>query len=391
RWKKWPEDRCLHTCFDVLMKASTSPLSSSCSLIFTFIKPYLRNWLRKDPNSTLFGYLMVILGNITCYEREKLPNKALCSELWPFVQPILKIVCESFVGKKIFGTIDDVSQVCNLLDEDLEVSTEHYRFNVLLLLANLCCDREFSIIIFDSIGELLIGWIKIIRERDDLLGMKYWCQLITRLSDNHLLIAYLSPKFDEMMKSCDAKLCKKKSSSWYNRFRSNVFSYDAYSHFLRLIRSIPMIATIPTIETSPRPDFDGHSFGLRVCSWLKYYRNSDRPSFEDVTYFDLISGKRMNYSICKVIQSGEYCYEFSDDEKERKKDKRYKRHSSIAKCLPSKHLLVIMPVAEERSLQQHIYDFIERTSAGVELLFEDSFFEPKSPQHKTQNDQCEIV
>ncbi|GKT36151.1 hypothetical protein ADUPG1_009171 [Aduncisulcus paluster] len=46
-------------------------------------------------------------------------------------------------------------------------------------------------------------------------------------------------------------------------------------------------------------------------------------------------------------------------------------HSSLIKYTPPQHMLVTMSFTEERPLRQSVYDFIERTGACVEILFEE--------------------
>ncbi|GKT35202.1 hypothetical protein ADUPG1_008408 [Aduncisulcus paluster] len=315
-----------------LLKTLRNISKSSPKPILQIIKPYIIDWMELYPDSKSYGFWMEILTNCTWSHKNESANRTLCSEAWPLFHPILNIVKREFVG--------------NQIDVD-----SHELF--LFFFNNLCSNQNHIIEIYENVKHLLGGWFEMIKTSKRDWNIQYLSEFMARfistLSSEPLIIPELSPKFDEDMKWCS------------------------------LIRSIPMIATIPTIETSPRPDFDGHSFGLRVCSWLKYYRNSDRPSFEDVTYFDLISGKRMNYSTCKVIQSGEYCYEFSDDEKERKgesKDSRRVAYSPLLHYSLPQKLLVKMKFKEERPLRQAAYDLIEETSAGTEVLFDDSYGYP---------------
>eukprot|EP00764_Aduncisulcus_paluster_P002532 gnl/Carplike_NY0171/1374_a1867_314.p1 GENE.gnl/Carplike_NY0171/1374_a1867_314~~gnl/Carplike_NY0171/1374_a1867_314.p1 ORF type:complete len:125 (-),score=30.31 gnl/Carplike_NY0171/1374_a1867_314:164-538(-) len=56
--------------------------------------------------------------------------------------------------------------------------------------------------------------------------------------------------------------------------------------------------------------------------------------------------------------------------KEMKKEFHSESHTFLIQYTPPQHMLVMMPFDEGRSLRQSVYDLIECTGGGVEMLFE---------------------
>ncbi|GKT22634.1 hypothetical protein ADUPG1_012180 [Aduncisulcus paluster] len=115
---------------------------------------------------------------------------------------------------------------------------------------------------------------------------------------------------------------------------SNVFSSTSSPpcHLSNLLHCMPMIAMIPSIETLLSHDSCGfiHASHVRsVAHWM-----------------------------------------VKEVKKEMKKEFHSESHTFLIQYTPPQHMLVMMPFDEGRSLRQSVYDLIECTGGGVEMLFE---------------------
>ncbi|GKT13374.1 hypothetical protein ADUPG1_010256 [Aduncisulcus paluster] len=161
-----------------LKNISISPTSSTRYSILTLIKPYIKDWLRIYNDCKCYGEWMIILSKITLSSDDETPEKSLCSEAWPLFHPILDVVKKEFVGNKIVGNGHE---------------------EVLHFFSNLCCDPSAAQEIYDNVEGLLDGWFAVFKDKDHMLGIHNWANLVSMFSTVSSLVPLISPKYDEDM------------------------------------------------------------------------------------------------------------------------------------------------------------------------------------------------
>ncbi|GKT33206.1 hypothetical protein ADUPG1_007190 [Aduncisulcus paluster] len=140
----------------------------------------------------------------------------------------------------------------------------------------------------------------------------------------------------------------------YNQYLSNICSFVSSSYF----RSVPMIAFIPSIETSLCPKKDGYSYAFHVCSAIELHKTIPYYEPKDSCFYDIITGKEMQIQIQHVLK------------RDGSSSQDILTYSSLIQYTLPQHMLVKIPLDDERSLRQSVYDLIERTGGGVEVMFE---------------------
>ncbi|GKT28008.1 hypothetical protein ADUPG1_000353 [Aduncisulcus paluster] len=315
-----------------------SPSTSTRSFILTLIKPYIKVWLRIYNDSKGHGEWMYMLACITLSRGSSdntSPNTSLCSEAWPLFHPVLDVVKREFVGDKIVGN--------------------QHEF-VLQFFSNLCYDPSNTLIIYDNVKDLLDGWWEVMKRKKHEWGGKFWSKLISMLSTVPSIIPQLSPKYDAKMLWFREKwYCSIPS---YNQYLSNISSFVSSSYLSStLFHSVPMVSFLPSIETSLCPEKDGYSYASHVCSVMNLHKTIPHRKDKISCYHDIISGKEMQ--IQHVLK------------RDGSSSQDILTHSSLIQYTsPPQHMLVKMPFDDERSLRQSVYDLIERTGGGVEVMFE---------------------
>ncbi|GKT36563.1 hypothetical protein ADUPG1_009505 [Aduncisulcus paluster] len=334
--KKKLSDSIVLNLLKTLSNISSSPSTSTRSSIFTLIKLYIRDWLRMYNDSECYGQWMNILSFGTASSDGKPPNKSLCSEVWPLFHLVLDLVKREFVGDKI-------------IEDDHEY--------VLRFFSNLCCDPSHALVIYDNIKHLLDEWFEVMKQHE--WGIIFWSKLISMLSTVPSIIPHLSPKYDANMLRCKEEwYCP---TQIYNQYLSNISSFVSSSYLSStLFHSVPMVSFLPSIETSLCPEKDGYSYASHVCSVMNLHKTPDPSQSQKdkiSCYHDIISGKEMQ--IQHVLK------------RDGSSSQDILTHSSLIQYTsPPQHMLVKMPFDDERSLRQSVYDLIERTGGGVEVMFE---------------------
>ncbi|GKT36741.1 hypothetical protein ADUPG1_009648 [Aduncisulcus paluster] len=287
--------------------------------IFTLIKPYIKEWLRKYyKDSESYGQWMYILSLITLSRDNFSPEKSICAEIWPLFRPVLDVVKREFVGDKI---VDDNHE------------------EILRFFSNLCCVQSNIVEIYDNVKDVLDSWFEAIKLKVHKKGIKYWSKLISMFSSVPSLVSQISPKFDNHMKWCHMiEDCRVS----FDKFISNSCSFVSSSYLSTNLHSIPILSLIPSIETSLCPEKEGYSYISHVRSVMKL----------DIS----VTGKSIliQYVLKRNGSSSQDII----------------THSSLIQYTPPQHMLVKMPFVQERSLKQSVYDLIERTGGGVEVMFE---------------------
>ncbi|GKT19617.1 hypothetical protein ADUPG1_011538 [Aduncisulcus paluster] len=153
--------------------------------------------------------------------------------------------------------------------------------------------------------------------------------------------------------------CSKKYQKRIGDFETNLSLHFGFAHkqLRKLVCYIPIVLLIPFFEVLPSPR-DGYCCAthLSVVMAVKNRVYKGDP----IAYFNIVSGNRINIDFIK--QRGKLC-QISDSMTVKQSEMEPRKYFS-----PS-YLLVSMTVRDERVLRQSLYDLIERTSAGVELLF----------------------
>ncbi|GKT14197.1 hypothetical protein ADUPG1_010437, partial [Aduncisulcus paluster] len=325
----------LMTLKNISFYSSSSPSTSTRSSILTLIKPYVKDWLRMYNDSKCYGQWMYILSFGTTSRDNESPNKSLCSEVWPLFHPVLDVVKREFVGDRI-------------VENDHE---ECLRF-----FSNLCCDPSHALVIYDNVKHLLDEWFEVMKMKQHEWGIKYWFNLISMLSTVPSLVPHLSPKYDAKMLRCKEEwYC---STQIYNQYLSNISSFVSSSYLSStLFHSVPMVSFLTSIETSLCPEKDGYSYASHVCSVMNLHKTIPHRKDKISCYHDIISGKEMQ--IQHVLK------------RDGSSSQDILTHSSLIQYTSSpQHMLVKMPFDDERSLRQSVYDLIEHTGGGVEVMFE---------------------
>ncbi|GKT27634.1 hypothetical protein ADUPG1_013936 [Aduncisulcus paluster] len=164
-----------------LRNISISKSSSTRSSIFTLIKPYAKDWMRIYGDIEYYEEWFVILKYLSWSPEDRSPNKAICSESWPFFHPILDVVKRECSGDKI-------------VEKDYA--------DVLDFFSNLCCDPSHVQEIYDNVKDLLDGWYEAVKKKKHGTGIILWSKLISMLSTVPSLVPLLSPKYDTHMEWC---------------------------------------------------------------------------------------------------------------------------------------------------------------------------------------------
>ncbi|GKT28379.1 hypothetical protein ADUPG1_004918 [Aduncisulcus paluster] len=356
------------------------------------------------------GYLMVVLGCVLDNPQDKIPNEALCSEAWPLFHPVLDVVKREFFGDKIdvdfhfsflrffrnlcfipSQAIEVFERVKDLLDGWLEVIQTNCNLWGHKYFAELISMISYTIEVFERVKDLLDGWLEVIQTNCNLWGHKYFAELISMISYSSSLIRHISPKYDMSPWMMEA-------STFYD-FR---IDDDLYIYFLNIARciyqdyslgifySIPVLFLLPYLETTPKDCYFCH-----ICFGMGFILNIQCCSREKIEYFNVLTGDQMNF---EDVKGGNLSCEMNSlqfqgelgDIKEKEEANESARHlaiadedhrlctgapqritySSLIQYTPPQHMLVRMPFDEERSLRQSVYDLIERTGGGVEMLFD---------------------
>ncbi|GKT24364.1 hypothetical protein ADUPG1_012708 [Aduncisulcus paluster] len=345
--KKKLSDNIVLNLLKTLRNISTSTSTSTRSSILTLIKPYVKDWLRMYNDSQCYGHWMIILSKITLLS-DTSPNSSLCSEAWPLFHPVLDVVKREFVGDRIVG-----------YDHE-----ECLRF-----FSSLCCDPSHALVIYDNVKDLLDGWFEVVKRNEHKWGSIYWPRLISMFSTVPSLVPQLSPKYDTNMDWCkkngrspkfDAIWCTVEwyySTPIYNQYISNISSFVSSSClFSILFHSVPMVSFIPSIETSLSTEKDGYSYASHVCSIVEMHKHFPHRKNKISCYHDIISGKEIQ--IQHVLK------------RDGSSSQDILTHSSLIQYTPPQHMLVKIPLDDERFLRQSVYNLIERTGGGVEVMFE---------------------
>ncbi|GKT27307.1 hypothetical protein ADUPG1_013756 [Aduncisulcus paluster] len=304
--------------------------------LLTLIKPFIINRLKSPDYSGLFSsdlswsFILIEITKAQHYhpylgQLSNSPSwaprswicypKSLCSEAWSLFHPVIS---------RFAGEFKRVTTFCS---------------NILEYFANLCYDPSHAVEVFESIKDYLDLWFERIVDRYRLhhkTDPRRWSVLFALLSTNSSLIPYLSPKYDETLIWAlrgNVWSCWHLSPQKIPQYPLNVSYYLSTSHTQKYFHSIPFVCLIPTIETF----------------------SSQLPSSADL----------------KSLKTVKYFYQFGLENEEIQDLPEYITHSSLIRYKPAHHILTFMKLDEERSLRQSLYDFVEQTSAGVELLFDE--------------------
>ncbi|GKT34923.1 hypothetical protein ADUPG1_008186 [Aduncisulcus paluster] len=353
--------------------------------ILSLIKPYVKDWLQLYDK--IQGKIFKVLVNCSSPSKDSDDNFGCCSlksgifeDSWSILPIVVKFFNDQFISMDQNGHISQISP--DILSQD--------RDYVIQFFSNLCFDSTHTVKVFEVIRNILSCFTKVLRRRYiKNCGIE---KLFFLLSSVSSLIPELSPKYDDFMQWC-LENCGFDNKKYFDLYFPSICSFISTSFITNLGHSIPIISTIPTIETSQDPYFDGYFYASHVSCWLEFAISKiSKPGYKNLELiYNIISGTEvLNHQIDFVKYSrkasssksnrSEFDSFFSHfqsifGEKEDEKDndpginKNHFRHSSLIQYT-FRHHLVKMRCIEERSLRQSVYDLIERTGAGVEALFD---------------------
>ncbi|GKT28101.1 hypothetical protein ADUPG1_000426, partial [Aduncisulcus paluster] len=221
---------------------------------------------------------------------------------------------------------------------------ENYNERVLLFFANLCCDPSHGLEIYDNVKDLLDSWFEVLKRKKHKKGISFWFTLISMLSTIPSIVPLLSPKYDDIVKYCEEEWHFFCSSKLCKQYISNISSF-----------------------TSLCPEKDGYSHASHVCSIMELHQTVPNRKNKVRALYNIITGKEIRF---QCIQIGDRLCVKEEDKHNPLLSHHLLAHSSLIKYTPPRHLLGRISVDNERSLRQSVYDMIERTGGGVEILFD---------------------
>ncbi|GKT31509.1 hypothetical protein ADUPG1_005927 [Aduncisulcus paluster] len=327
---------------------------STRSSILTLIKPYIGDWLKIYNDSEHKKIFLFVLQKVTLptYKSPEI-QKSLCSEAWSLFHPVLDVV----KGK-------------------LKFVMRHVYQNALSFFSNLCCDHLHAIEVYDNIKDLLDDWFEALKkDQSDLSVIESWFILVDTLSSVSILEDQISSKFDSQLTWCKNRW--KFYPIQYEKVVTqsiSMLSYYGSLYFSKLLHTVPIVLLIPSIETSLCPEKDGYSYASHICFAMKFEITVPQKE-NSVIHFNIINQKEMKVR-CVYSSIGSCNYELdclrNEQEPQGKSffpSRRIVRNSILQFNSPEKKLVKVS-FTEERSVRQSIYDFIEKTSCGVETFFD---------------------
>ncbi|GKT28557.1 hypothetical protein ADUPG1_000725 [Aduncisulcus paluster] len=245
-----------------------------------------------------------------------------------------------------------------------------------------CCFPSHIEEVYENVKDLLHPWYMIFRDspRENQFFSHYeyecWLGLISVFSSVPSLIPQLSPSLDidvEWSRGVSIKIDR-----YLNEYNANVAAHISRLYFSKLLCSVPMVSMIPSSEISICVRAKTYPFATHICSALKFFvyfsnRYGGYHYYEkrepEIMFHDIVTGLSfVEGDRCRKFKEFDKCcilYGQTEDGDMKRKD-----HSPYIKYARADHLLAIFPYEKERQMRHSIYDRIEQTSAGVEILFE---------------------
>ncbi|GKT35751.1 hypothetical protein ADUPG1_008844 [Aduncisulcus paluster] len=349
--------------FSLFKFIASSGQVSTKSALLDLIKPHIIEFMKTYGHCDTIELLCFIMES--SLEQGFVPIKSLSHEIRPLFYPIFTIVKEKcsqvpllagYFGQFLYD-ICFGSSPCQILE------------------------------IYEKTKDILDYWTKAPKFVASLRGnnIPSWQYYISILSTVPFLVPSLSPKYDEAM-----NIYHDKAHSYdepiFQQYNSNVCSFLFKNALQIVLRSFPMLSLIPKFEMQHFDDFDGYRISQH-CLGMKIYGSLDDFDFQrarninscltkktPITIYNIFSGSTIlpEHILQGIWKHGSKCYE-NDGKVETDVTTHSQQtvHSSLIKYTPPQHLLVKMTFTEERSMRQSMYDFIEQTGAGVEVLFDE--------------------
>ncbi|GKT25829.1 hypothetical protein ADUPG1_013155 [Aduncisulcus paluster] len=342
---------CYAKTFIEILKNVSLPRSSSSnrSCVFSLIKPYIRDWFHIYKDSKCYGEWMHILQHVTLESDNQTPARSICSEAWSLFHPVLDVVKREFVGDKIIQ--------------------DNHEY-VMGFFSNLCFDISHALEVYENVKDLLDGWFEAVHKKSrGSEGVKCWFRLISMLS---IVPSLVSPKYDDSMSWCmESRRCIPHD---YACYISNISTSLSTSYLSILLHSVPAITLIPSIETSLYPEKDGYHCASTLLFGMEFEISIPIKN-DNILYHNAITGKKMNFQ--RILEHGDLCccgLRKDEDKDDSSISSHYLGNNSrilyspFIQYTPPQHLLVKMSFDDERALRQSVYDFVERTSGGIETI-----------------------
>ncbi|GKT32741.1 hypothetical protein ADUPG1_006819 [Aduncisulcus paluster] len=369
----------LEVLLDLLRTDNITTSLSILGILKPFIKPLIDRITIENNDKSGDSYskcsvLIDILTTILAQNSDQEMNPTLLAEIWDIFLAFREFFQDHYGILLLFRRIP---------------------FGFLKFLSKLCCVQVHTTCeIFSVVKDKLDDWLHVIEANEKIFMMEL-IDLVISLSKVPSIVPQLSPKYDDHI----ALHCKREECITLPSYLQNVYSHISSFLFPSLLHSIPSISLIPTIETTQYPNATSLLPTTHFCDGVKYVSSISAGYLqhqEISTICLIVGGTELEYS---RVRYGELCVETcvanerkeeeeaaaeketrekeEEEKEEEEKEKEITRntrqvtHSSLIKYTPPHHMLVTMSFTEERPLRQSVYDFIERTGACVEILFDE--------------------
>ncbi|GKT33105.1 hypothetical protein ADUPG1_007112 [Aduncisulcus paluster] len=378
----------------IFLLAALKNISNSLELsikesILSLIKPYIRDWLRMYRDGRCHGNWMHIMANITSFGRGKeafIPIDSLCSDSWCFFDPIVDVVLKeaSFRQNFIYGDRDECLRyfynLCYCFSRPDNINDLNDR--IVYIFQRISSDN-----LLDELIRLFYS--SIYSPQRDYCGgticgkwIKYWLLLLSIFSSIPSIVPQITPIYDDCIAWCfdNSWIPDTGEKDALDLYCDNVAKHVASSFLFNILLVTPIIHLIPSFEINV--DIDPLSISSsdgcvsEYCPYyckvhclvkvnklpVKYRFGDSNHRFSPILrYYNAIDGTFIEYDKILLVSKGK---------REETKEDEVIKHSSLIEYTPPQHILVQMPIDEERSLRQSAYDLIESTGGGVEVLFE---------------------
>ncbi|GKT21999.1 hypothetical protein ADUPG1_012033 [Aduncisulcus paluster] len=405
--------------FLILFFLCSNGIKETKFAIFSLISPYLRRistnldfysfYQPSSPHCEFkrnFPHLMFdILNNLMWLDETKSINPEICDEMWMIFRPNLSKILASLTNK-----------------DEIKSCTEAIRFACLL--AKSRSTSEQCLEVYRNVSAYIDSCKSVFTKAPaySMTVMRlvlYWQDLIIFFSSVPCVRPFISPRYDDtlLFASRNSFSVSKASMSLYIintlKYLSKHKPLQTYIRY-SLLRSVSPIHLIPTLHicTSTLPSlFNDEKPSSATDSGVGSKIKHDDPMTTDShsssqsrfnfhfyvhtvtciepTVNDLVPHHPIHHVTKRLLINSMSCpSELIFSEVVSQKDipspfhsdsgasvdahSTCIKYSSLFQYTVPRHMLVTIPLGNERVMRQSVYDFIERTGAAVEILFDDN-------------------
>ncbi|GKT36962.1 hypothetical protein ADUPG1_009834 [Aduncisulcus paluster] len=348
---KLPIESCIHI-LSVLGDVAYSNSYDVCASLIDCISPVFGAWLRTYRSNEIYSGIMQILAFVTHIQptrkKPSLPDKRLCSRIWPLFLEVAQ-----FVNEESPGIILSSGQLC------------------FIFFYSMCFDHpEHTVGVFDLFSEHLKEWFQTASSSGSTSLYNDWMILLASFSRVPELIPKISPKYDVEMRRC-WKICRAKMPfPGLEDYCENILHHAERFLFHSLLQRIPAISLIPSLKidmidklqpTDVKFAKTVHIIGMQCII----------PNFFTKLFDTKIFHVAHLYKEGVICKAGVPLLSISNKlKKGRKASESIIHYSDLIQYTPPQHLQVSVAYSDERSMIHSVHHFIENTSACVEALFD---------------------